>query len=461
METLSLSIERAKSRVKARPKLTLKVITKYSVIFALMVLFANAKMAGDLSPFSLGFFVGLVFAKQNMLVLAPLYILAALTGDFSTQALIYASAPIIILAIVYIIFFRLSRSVGIITLTLCSLVSMTPYIVLTLLTSDVYLTVSLNVVLTVFFAYCSQIACYAVLLRGVNYRLSLDELISLSALLLAISISLFSNPIFNFNLYYVFLAYSILFLTFSFSPSIPLFASVIMGLGVALASGNIAFIATAILLSTASVGLKSFTKLASASAMLLVDALLALYVGVASFDYLELIAIASGLMLFVLTPKNIVQSLASALGGLNGGHATRTIVNQNRVELSSKLQNVSRIFWNMSSLLGSSNESAGRYSAEKLSESIACNYCANCSDKDSCFSALANDTRGVLLPMVEASLCRDKVTILDMPPFITSRCNHMQGLVNTINHTSEQAKKELASLNETTESKLMISEQFG
>ncbi|MDD4840249.1 MAG: SpoIIE family protein phosphatase, partial [Clostridia bacterium] len=42
-----------------------------------------------------------------------------------------------------------------------------------------------------------------------------------------------------------------------------------------------------------------------------------------------------------------------------------------------------------------------------------------------------------------------------------SRCNHMQGLVNTINHTSEQAKKELASLNETTESKLMISEQFG
>lgn len=461
MKTITKVFEKVKTRIKARPKITIQTLTKYAVIFATMVLFANAKMIGGLSPFSLGFFVGLVFAKQNMFVIAPLYVLAALTGDFSTNSLIFAISPIIVLSVVYIIFYRMSRSVGLAVLTVASLVSMIPYMVITLIATDAYLTVFLNVLLTVFFAYCSQIGLYALLLRGVNFRLSLDELVSLSTLLLAVSLSLFSNPIFGFNLFFVFFCFVTLFLTFSFPPSITLLASVIMGLGGTLVSGDISLVAVCVLLSATSVVLKDFTKYASALGIILVDSLLALYVGIVSFDYFQLIAVAVGVALFLLVPRTIMQTLAAALGGLNSGRASRTIVNQNRVELSSKLQNVSRVFWNMSALLSSSNPSAERYKPDKLAESIACSYCTNCADHESCFSALGTDTRGVLLPMVEASLSRNKVTILDMPPFITSRCSHMQGLVNTINHTGEKAKHELGSLNDTTESRMLISEQFG
>ncbi|HKL93711.1 MAG TPA: SpoIIE family protein phosphatase, partial [Clostridia bacterium] len=261
--------------------------------------------------------------------------------------------------------------------------------------------------------------------------------------------------------FFVFFGFVILFLTFSFPPSITLLGSVIIGLGGTLVSGDISLVAVCILLSATSVVLKEFTKYASALGMILVDTLLALYVGISSFDYFQLIALTVGLILFLCIPRNVVQTLAAALGGLNGGRASRTIVNQNRVELSSKLQNVSRVFWNMSSLLSSSNPTAERYKPDKLAESIACSYCSNCADCESCFSALGTDTRGVLLPMVEASLTRNKVTILDMPPFITSRCSHMQGLVNTINHTGEKAKHELGNLKDTTESRMLISEQFG
>jgi stage II sporulation protein E len=448
------------ARIKAKPKAAVFAVAKYAVYFALMTLFSNAKMVGNLSPFALGLFIGLVYAKQNILVLSPLYILACLTGGFSVFNLIFSAAPVIVLTFTYLIFNRLNRSVGILILTLCALLSMTPYVVITLLNSDDYLTVSLNVILTLFFTYCSQIGCYAILLRGINYRLSLDELFSLSALTLAFSLSLFSNPVFNFNLFYVFFAYAIMFSTVCFPPSVPLCASVVMGLGCALVSGDIVYIGACAALALAAVGLKSFSKYASALAVLCADALIALY-ATGGYDYLQLIAISCGLILFLATPARILGTMSSALGGLSGGFATRNIVNQNRNDLASKLQNVGRIFWNMSTLLSSSAPQAQRYSAEKLSESIAIGYCGNCANHESCFSALANDTRGVIRPMVEASLARDKITILDMPPFITSRCGNMQGLLNTINRTGEAAKRELASLGETSESRLLIAEQFG
>lgn len=448
MKKISQSFEKIKARIKSRPQVTIFTLLKYSVYFALMVLFANAKTVYGLSPFSLGFLVGLVFAKQNLLALAPMYILAALTSDFSVYNLIFATSPIVVLAAVYLIFFKLNRSVAIPALMAASLVSLLPYAVITLINSDAYLTVSLNIILTLFFAYCSQIGCYAILFRGINYRLSLDELLSLAALLLSVSLSLYANPIFGFNLFYLFFAYLIMFASFAFPPSIALVVSVISGLGCALAftSAGVVNVAACALIALAVIALKPFTKYASAFAALCADALLALYVGISGYDYLQLISVGAGLILFLLTPRKIVETLSSSLGGLNGSHATRNIVNQNRNDLSNKLQYVSRIFWNMSNLLGASNPQAERYSPARLSENIAASFCGSCSNHESCFAALATDTRGVLQPMVEASLARDKITILDMPPFITSRCNNMQGLVTTINKTGERAKKEAARL---------------
>lgn len=100
------------------------------------------------------------------------------------------------------------------------------------------------------------------------------------------------------------------------------------------------------------------------------------------------------------------------------------------------------------------------YTPERLAGEVAKNYCGRCPEREGCFSALGDDTSSVLLPMANAVMSRGKVTILDMPPFITSRCSKMNNLASVLNSAGEAYKQRIEAAGGISETKRLMSEQF-
>ena len=62
--------------------------------------------------------------------------------------------------------------------------------------------------------------------------------------------------------------------------------------------------------------------------------------------------------------------------------------------------------------------------------------------------------------MANAVMSRGKVTILDMPPFITSRCSKMNNLASVLNSAGEAYKQRIEAAGGISETKRLMSEQF-
>lgn len=62
--------------------------------------------------------------------------------------------------------------------------------------------------------------------------------------------------------------------------------------------------------------------------------------------------------------------------------------------------------------------------------------------------------------MAEAALNRGRVTILDMPPFITGRCSNMHSLASVINSSAKAYLERMNELKNVASCKNMMSEQF-
>ena len=108
MKTFALRAER-----KYFPSFSLKLSPKSIVPFVteclLLFLFASVDKFGF--ALALGLFSGLVYARQNILVVAPCYILACFLFTLAWQTLLFALAPVAVLVGVYAVFFKLRKNV--------------------------------------------------------------------------------------------------------------------------------------------------------------------------------------------------------------------------------------------------------------------------------------------------------------------------------------------------------------
>ena len=85
---------------------------------AAMVLLASVDEFGG--ALALGLFAGLCYARQNMLLVAPVYALSVIAFAPSPWTLLYVAVPVVVFAAVYFAFYRLRRNVHIVFTTVAA-----------------------------------------------------------------------------------------------------------------------------------------------------------------------------------------------------------------------------------------------------------------------------------------------------------------------------------------------------
>ncbi len=456
----SLRAERVRRKRRAhaprRYLLSPAKAASYAAGMAAMVLVASVDGFGG--ALALGMFAGLCYAGQNMLIVAPVYLLSVIAFSPTLFTLLYTVVPVVAFAVVYIIFYRMRKNVSIVWTTVTALLSELPHAVLTVVFGGRVTEGVLSFVLAGVFAFCAQTICYAVLFRGIKTRFTPDELIAGGIVVITFAYAAAciviegARPVF-----FLFSFFLLLFAHGAGAASGFAFA-VLAGIGCAAAFRAPDVIAFAALASAAAAALRPFTKWATSFGVTGVYALFWLAAAPAGWGWQDLIAVALGALAFVMLPSRAVSGL---FGGKRGtAAAVGGILNRNRSELSARLMSVSKVFYDMSGNLRELESEVNRYTPERLAAEVSKNYCGRCPEREGCFAALGGSTEGVILPMANAALTRGKVTILDMPPFVTGSCKKMHNLASVVSGAAEAYRRRAEEAGGMNETKRLMSEQF-
>ncbi len=408
---------------------------------------------------ALALFCGLVYARQNILAIAPAFTVACCVFDLRWWSLLNCAAPIILLIGLYLVCFKLRRNVPIWAVALTAAAGMLPYIAVGCALYGDYVTVAVATLIAAVMTFCCSIAAYALLVRGSLKSLAIDELIAGGVAVVAASYALGGVQAYGFCLFYVALAFAALWLSCTAKAGVALTFCALMGIGMAAKSGSLSYLGAAVLVGGAAVAFSPFTRWASSIAILLTQAalwLLGAYVGA---DWRTLIMTAVGVAACLAIPAKVFFKVRD-MGRNDDSRAYQGIVNRRGRELASRLQSAGEVFYEMSKTMENMADSRTQYTSDRLAAEVARSFCGKCPDRAACFSALGGDTRDVLKDMAQAALERGKVTILDMPPFITSRCSRMHSLAQVLGSSAEAyaMKRELS--DGIMLSKKLMSEQF-
>lgn len=439
-------------------KFSASAAIKFGIECLCLALMASVNEFGF--AFALALFCGFVFARQNIAMLAPAFVISCLVFSLNWWTLLFCVMPIAALFALYFIFFKLRRNVPLWSVALSALVGFVPYIVVNSVLYGAYIHAILAALILLVGVFVSGIAAYAVLVRGLAGQVSVDELIAGGVLVAAFGYALSGADFWGLKLVYVAAGAALLICSQCFKAQITLFVALLLGAGAAVEAGDIAYIAALAVLGVAAVTFSPFTKWASALAMLAAQGGMWLAAAYGGAGWRALVMTAAGVLAVLFVPKDFVARIR-ALAEADNRTAYTGVVNRQGREMAGRLYSASEVFYELSKSMEQSVDLNSVFNADRLAKEVSKNYCGKCPDRDGCFKALGGaDNCAVLKPMAEAALGRGRVTILDMPPFITSRCTKTHTLASVINGCAETYLQKREASESAMLGKRMMCEQF-
>ena len=428
---------------------------KYTLEFLLMILFFSTGNIGY--ALAVGLFSGLVYSRQNILIISPLFIIAG--GVFLTQwlGLVFLAVPPFVFTILYFMYSRFKKNVPMWAVMVCSFICALAEGLTSLLLHGGGLMFAVTLGLTIIFSLCCINVCYASLIRGIKCRFTLDEYFCLGIATIVFAYSCYGVSVSGFNLYFLVLPFIVLSLSASDKHGKVLIAGLLLALGATIKSSDLIMLGLGVVVAFAGWALLVFHRLASVFTMASVVALFWI-LGTENIGYENAILSLVGGLAYALLPKDIRGHFLRP--SKDKTESLCAMVNRDRSNLSGRLLSVSDVFADLADCLDEQENNVNPYTSKRLSKEIARNYCGKCPEKGKCFSALGGDTSTILEGMCDAVLTRGKATILDVPTFITSRCVKTHNLLSVINNAGEQYKLKCASSKELVNCKRIMSEQF-
>lgn len=417
-----------------------RAVIKYGVYFLIMFLLGLSGIGEDINPFYLGFFVALVFSGENALILAPLYVVALLIGDFSLKSFIAGVIPAVIFTLADFLHRRFKRRMTLLLANVYALIASLPLLIFGIGNIEALIDAVVTIIISQVFTYASIVVVFAVVVKRLRYRLSVDEKAMGVVLLMSISLGLYNIDIFGFKIFYVVSSFATLFASATLSPITATVVAFAIGAGGGLGSANLALGGAMVLECLTAAVFIRYNKYFSAVSVVIIDIMCGLYFDVfPTYGYLHVIAVVLGAALFLLVRKKHIIYLRNIYNGKNSKTALKAMINRNRIDVNSRIVNLAGIFKEIGIEMKKSEVILkDRKGREEAAERVVMKLCSSCPKKEECFLALGSDTSAVFLPLIDTVIDRGRASIVDLTTFLTSRCVKVAELLSTVNEFGEK-----------------------
>ena len=432
----------------------------FSLIFFIL---SRASVYSEIYPFAFGMLFALAWANQKVWLLLPAYLIGFIPNNISFEGAIIALVTIFMLAFPYYIHLVVKKTMKKWELFIYGALSQTAYIVFSILngTNPIYIVAS--VLVGLLFMYMAISIFEPLIIRGRGYKLSATELVAGAIVLMAFSDGLGSCDIYGFSLLKLVISLSLLIISYTSNVTYTILFASIMGIGTMFAGNNPLYLAPFIIWALAISMFRMKNRFLPALALILGELLVTFYFNLYyAFTPLTLVPVAISAMIFIILPQSFYDGLAVLFSVKNDRMAVKNVVNRNREILYRRLNNLSEVFCDMNHVFKRliKKEMSEEEIKDMLYEELKNTVCSGCKEQKHCHRTFSEDTRKIFKELVAIAFARGRVSLLDFPSYLSSRCGKMNYLISEINTLTKQYKSYSQLVGNVDTSKLLISDQL-
>ena len=448
---------------KTKNKINVKLIVEILIFFFLMFICNHIKVGNYVLPFSFAIYFSLIWCDENVWVLSGLFLLSNILTFFSLPYFCICLIGVVFTIGVVYLHKKFKKPIKIWLLVIYSIIFELPTFYLYFKTPELIVSNVIGIFLGVIFLICTINVFKYIFLRGVALRLTIDEIISLGAILMVVSMGINQITIFHINLLYIFAPFLLLLLTFIYPSGCGVISGILIGFSVSINNGNFNLVCLYGMIGIMALAFKNKFKYFSVLSVLLTEVVFNFYFKIyGDFSIFNTLALVIGESLFLLINNNQLKFLQVMLGGETDQTIVRNVVNRSRDGLCKRMYEISNVFNDMNAVFMSLVK--GILSAEEaklmLIEEMQKNVCKECPERHKCWRVLNSETNDVFNDIISAGLERGKVLILDIPPFLSSRCNQTTTIINVLNQLLISFKQYTTMVSNMDSSRILIANQL-
>lgn len=442
-----------------------KVIIKYSIFLLLFFILSLAEINFSISPFLFAFLFSLVWCNQNPLICSIFYVLVSLLfSSFSLGLLISTIFTVVVLNFFYFLHKKLKKPINRYIFLLYAILSQIAFLYYAFTTPENLVNAIVSVLVGLIILICFNIFFSSIFVKGISSVFTINELISGAVFLISISLGLSNIIVVNIELIKIFAVFFILLSTFVFSPKACYIIAICIGLGHSLYSFDLTYIAVFSLFALFSQCFKTNNKYLSSLAICLIDIFLGLYLKVyINYSLYSVFSVVIGSLLFLAIPNKFLNTLTNIFGGFNTTKLYRNIINSTKDGIIKRLNEISEVFLDME--INFKNMVKGNIpiseAKQMLINEVCSKTCSDCKERHKCLRTLGEETLSCFDGMLNRGLEKGKVTLLDIPPVLSSRCNKSANLISNMNGLLNSYKQYSFMISSGDTSKVLIGEQMG
>ena len=410
----------------------------------------------------IGLYIALIFAGESIIPLSFILLIAGIVSSPRWETLISLAIAIVVMSLTKLLLRRTHRRFSIFLATILGVILELPELVISVLTTDRIIDAVLSTIVNAIFTYLAIVALFAVVVKRLRYRLTRDEEVAMLTLFAVVSMGIYNIDILGFRVYYVFMVLLVLVLPMVTDLAPALLASMAFGIGGGLSGQNLELAGIIMLMTATSHLFMHYNKWYSVIATVAIDLVGGMYFNAFDgYDYLHLIALALGVIIFSIVPKKWYTYYSRIYKKNGAGMAPSNYINRNRIDISARINNLACVFGDIEAELTKGEYVLSRKGAKNVvSENIMCSICGECKEKEVCYRALGGDTLDQIRPIV-AKAFDTKATLDDVSTFLESRCPHTISMVDMANTLATKYAKTSAHICNVLDNKRILGREIG
>lgn len=436
--------------------ITLKVFC-LSLVFLLLFV---ANIGESISPFRYGLYSALSFLNYNIYILTISFLLSSLCLGFGVSNIICNLFVAIFINIVCLVFKKKNIRVKNYIAIIFYVISVLPTFYFCNTSNELILK-TIEMLIGAVFMLSNIIFVSALVKRNYALKLNIDEKVCGAVLIISLFAGLSNIAIFNIDFVRFFATIIILFLSLN-SKNISIPVGVCMGIGVSLGSGEVIYIA---LFSFMAIICSVFreNKFYSFVSIIMSDILIGLYFnGFVVYGLYNIASVVVGGIVYLFLPKKITQKVANTLFVEDTNSTSKSLVLKNKMILSNKLSATADVFYELDKIFRKLTK--GNLPIEDAKKMITVEIiqttCEGCKNKQECFRRLGDSAKEIFINLTNVGFEKGKVSLVDLPQYLTSRCQNLNNLITNTNSLLSQYNEYSGMINNLDASKILIAEQL-
>lgn len=441
----------------------LKLVVRYALLFVMFYVFAKINIPyTNFKPFASVMYYSMLWCNYNLWLTSICYALGYGLAILEILPLYVLVSTLVVGIITYLIHKKIAKGYGAIAISIYLGVSLIPLMFIYGVNFKNIWLGAISIIISIFIFLASFIFLGATLKRGFSFKLNLDEIVCGIILLILFSMGVSTITLFNVELIKIFVVFMILVFCYIYKDFSCMLIALSVGLGYAIYTLNITYIACFGLYSLIAMGFKS-NKYLAVLGIVIIEVLLNFYFKVfTTAEYLGIIAVLIGGIMFLLLPKSTTLKLNDLLGGYKEKLAVRSVINRSKQGIKNRMIEVANVFGEMDLVYRSMVKGVlpEKDAKEMLKEEVVEKCCSNCPEKNTCLRSNGKLTADVFDGLINAGFEKGKTTLLDVPAVLTGKCGKVNNIILNINQLLLSYKHYATMVNNMDASRVLVAEQL-